>query len=627
MTIWIKEFSMQLLLWLLGFVDNVFLVFRAIAGIETVQTPESGSEGTTLSEYFLEMPGAQKAFAIVLIASVAICGVCTIVAVVKNFAGKNGETKTMTRTVGQSVSSVFVAVFLAAIMLGGIGVADALLGEIDRAMNAGETAPMSHSIINVAVGGGYEFDADNVQGLNVKDEDGNYTYVSYLYEFAVDADGEPKRYGAEHDEYEGYIIYLKADGQEYSTPKEIYTPLYDENGEPVLDESGRQKFAPNTARLTPKCSASGWREKPDGSGYYSTNDLDDNILDMKPRDILGDYNKAMFVFPTSWKYNGMITPDNFNTFVAFLCTVIVLVALIGATFGLVKRLFDIVLLFIALPGITATVPLDDGAKFKLWRETVISKVFLAYGIVLAVNVFTMVAPNLWKISVAPGTFTDTVLQVVLVCGGALTISGGQLLFARLLGTSAEESREIAQGARTLFGGAMTGLGVAKAAGRGLFGYRNANGQRVGGLIKSGASAVGTVGGGALNAVGGVIGGQAYRHSAFGRGVSATQRALKGFGQSSGWIGDGTLGGAVSGGMGTLGGKLGDSTLMHKTGTDRGLLGGAHKLGQTVGSKISPQYGTRLDAESYALKRADDIAAAFGVSPYDVKHVKNKPTND
>ena len=82
MTIWIKEFSMQLLIWLWGFVDNVFDVFRAISGIETVQTPGI-ADGVTLTDYFLGLKGVQKAFVVVLIASVAICGVCTIVAVVK----------------------------------------------------------------------------------------------------------------------------------------------------------------------------------------------------------------------------------------------------------------------------------------------------------------------------------------------------------------------------------------------------------------------------------------------------------------------------------------------------------------------------------------------------------------
>ena len=622
MTIWIKEFGMQLLIWLLGFVDNVFNVFRALAGVETVTTPETGEDGVTLTEYFLGLGAVQKAFVVVLIASVAICGVCTIVAVVKNVVGKNGETKSMARTVGQSVSTVFVSLALAGIMLGGIGVADGLLRTVDRSVNPGEPSPMSHNIINVSVGGGYEFDVDNVQELNKKDEDGNWTYISYLYEFAKEPDGKPKCYGSEQGDYAGCIIYLDQKGQEYAEPSGIYTALLDADGAPVLDENGRQAYTPILSALTPVRTTSGWLKQRDGT-YWSMTDLKDDIMSMTVRDIFGDYNKAMFVFPTSWQLNGMIAPDSFNMFVAYLCTIVVLVALIGATFGLVKRLFDLVILFIALPGIAATLPLDDGAKFKLWRETVISKVFLAFGTVLAVNVFCIVAPSLWDVTVGGG-FTDTILRVVLICGGALTISGGQILFARLLGTSAEESREMGQSARTLFGGAMTGLGMAKAAGRGLFGYRNANGQRVGGLIKGGASALGTVGFGAVNAVGGAIGGQAYRGSAAGYNVSKVQQALKGFSRSSGWFGGGgkdnpNLGYGLSAGAHKLGSKVSGSGLAQKIGLDRGLSG----VGTAIRQKVDTGYSTRLDAESYANARAADLAEAFGVSPYAVKHVKNK----
>lgn len=604
MTIWIKEFSMQLLIWLWGFVDNVFDVFRAISGIETVQTPGI-ADGVTLTDYFLGLKGVQKAFVVVLIASVAICGVCTIVAVVKNTVGKNGEGKTVTRTVGQSVSTLFVSLLLACVMLGGVVAADGLLRGIDNAMNAGATRPMSHNIINISVGGGYEFDADNVQGLNETDEEGNVVYVSYLYEFKKKPDGSPERYGAEHGEYEGYIIYLDKKGIDYS-PEKIYTPLLDKNGAPVLDDQGRQRYTPNLSELTPVRTDSGWRDKPDGSGTYSMTDLDNDIMSMTVKDLFGGTNKAMFVFPTSWKHDGMITPEHFNTFVAFLCTIVLLIALISATFGLVKRLFDLVLLFVTLPGIAATIPLDDGAKFKLWRETVISKVFLAFGTVLAVDVFTIVAPSLWEVSFVGG-FTDTVLRVVLICGGALTIPGGQLLLARLLGTSAEESREMGQSARTLFGGAMTGIGAAKAAGRGLFGYRNANGKRVGGLIKGGAGLAGTLGGGVTNTVGGMIGGQAYRGSKFGHGVSKVQQALRGFGGSSGWFGEGTLGGSIYGGAGRLGSAIG-GTRLGKT-FNNGIVGAIKTPIDNRHAAARANARSMLAQNNAALGQAYEAAAA------------------
>lgn len=618
-TIWIEQLGMKLLLWLLGFIDSVFAVFRAVAGMDSVTTPTSGTDGETLSSYFLNLDGVQWAFWVIIIASVAICGVCTIVAVVKNMIGKNVESKSHVRTIGQSLSTIFITLFMATFLVVGVTCADKLLGAIDKEINHGNTAPISHKIIDTSVSGGYELDIDDVQGFNRYDEDGNCVYKAYLYEIEYEdpETRKPKRY-TEIPNYEHCIVYLQADGNRFTDPSDIYKPRLDKDGNAMFDDDGVPVYDLDFGQLTLiRSKGNGWLYNIFKDEYYSADNLPDSMFDASVDRILGDYDWTIVPIPTGWEKNGMIDPESFNYFIAYLCAIVLLIALIGATFGLVKRLFDIVILFITLPGIVATIPLDDGAKFKLWRETVISKVFLAFGTVIAVNVFTIVAPQIWGINLSTaGVYVNMLLKAVLICGGALTISGGQLLFARLLGTSAEESREMGQSARTLMGGAMTGLGVAKAAGRGLFGYRNANGQRVGGLIKGGAGVVGSVAGGAVNALGGAIGGQAYRNSRVGRGVSATQQALKSFGGSSGWFGKdksdptgqtNTLGGAIASGAGKLGGKIAGSKAAQKTGLNNGIVG-------AIKSPIDHKHAAARDnARSMLTQSTAQLESAYGAA--------------
>ena len=583
MIIWIKEILMQILIWVLGFIDTIFNVFRSVAGLDTVATP-SGEQ--TISEYFLQLDGVQWAFWCVFIASIGICAVCTVVAVVKNIINaKGGEPKSHVRTLGQSLSTTVVALFMAMLLVVGIGCADQLLGAVDKSINHGEKSAMSHEIISISVTDGYVRDTNNVLGLNKRDDEtGEYTFVSYLYEYATDDGGKPKKqsqtgvttveYGTE------YIVF--SNGTSDIPFYDAYKPVI-ENDNIKYDDDGNEVYELDKRNLTPVKATGGWNIESgygDSATYYNKNSLPANMWDASVEDILGDDTWMIVPVPRDWKYDGMVAdPDGFNFIIAYICAIVLLIALISATFGLVKRLFDIVLLFIALPGIAATIPLDDGAKFKLWRETVISKVFLAFGTVLAVNLFSIVAPSIWAISIGTttGGFTDSVLRLVLICGGALTISGGQLLFARLLGTSAEESREMGQSARTLMGGAAAAWGAAKFGGRALFGTKNANGQRVGGLIKGGASAVGTLGGGAINAVGTAVGGQAYRNSKFGKGVTATKTALQGFGSSAGWLGGGSeqnpnLGYGISKGLGAAGNKFAGSSTGQKTGLANGIGG-------------------------------------------------------
>lgn len=627
MIIWLKELLMQILIWILGFIDTVFEVFRAVAGLDTVTTP-SGEQ--SISEYFMQLDGVQWAFWVVFIAAIGICAVCTVVAIVKNIINaKGGEPKSHVRTIGQSLSTTVVALFMAMLLVVGMGCADRLLGAIDNSINHGEKSIMSHEIIGISVADGYIRDTDNVLGLNKYDQDtGEATFVSYLYDYATE-DGKIKKIatstGIVTVEYgDEYIVYLDKNGQEigfYSA----YTLVHESNGDPKFDDDGNEVYELNREALVPINAVGGWNKKPsaDGTEYYTKDSLPSNMWNASVEGILGDDTWVIVPLPYDWKYDGMIaSPDDFNFIIAYICAIVLLIALIGATFGLVKRLFDIVLLFITLPGIAATIPLDDGAKFKLWRETVISKVFLAFGTVLAVNVFTIIAPSIWGISLGTeaGGFTNSVLRLVLICGGALTISGGQLLFARLLGTSAEESREMGQSARTLLGGATAALGGVKAAGRLAFGTRNANGQRVGGLIKGGASVAGTVGGGAVNAVGGMIGGQAYRSSKLGRGVSATQQALRGFGGSSGWFGHGkiseggTIGGSVGSGIGKLGGKFANSKAGQSSGLNNGIVGGIRTAAGTPGRHRREQTAQQMQGFGAAFKAADAEFTAKAQTP-------------
>lgn len=622
MTIWLEEIGMRVLLWLLGLVDSIFEVFGSVAGLEKLVGEQ------TLAEYVLGLPAVAKVFWTVFLAAIVICGVCAVIAIVKNTVISRGA-KRHARTVAQSVSALFVSLAMAAMLVFGVGAADALLREFNTAVNGNEATKISHNILDLSVNGGAViYDESNILGLNKYDDDGNAVYISPLYSFAIDEtpvssieELKPKYY----PEDSRAVVFLDNNNDPYDF-KRIYE----------IDPNTNELRIKDYGRLVPLTQNDGYYVNYATGEYYTKDDLRDDIWTETVTHVFGRY-KSVAGFPVEWiapsasaagnnwqKFTGfmaaatktgitsikdmftseywsdavsdtpgIINPENFNFLIAYLTTIIIAIALIGATLGLVKRVFDIVILFITLPGIAATIPLDDGAKFKLWRETVISKLFLAFGSVLAVNVFFIVAPSLWNASIyAASSFTNTVLKMALICGGALTISGGQLLLARLLGTSAEESREMGQSARTLMGGAMTGMGLAKAAGRGLFGYRNANGQRVGGLIKGGASLAGSVAGGALNAVGGAIGGQAYRQSKFGRGVSKTQQALRSFGGSSGWFGSGTLGGAVGNMLGNGASKI--------TGS-KGLYG----LGENFARAVRPSEQDKLaEAQSRYVQAAN-----------------------
>ncbi|MCD8372999.1 MAG: hypothetical protein LUD27_06850 [Clostridia bacterium] len=165
---------------------------------------------------------------------------------------------------------------------------------------------------------------------------------------------------------------------------------------------------------------------------FSAADFD--IDSVSVSDILGDYKTTLGIWPKSWKNNGMINPSSFYYFPSLIAGVALTIAMIIAVVNMAKRLFEIVYCYLVMPVAMSTLPLDDGARFKNWREMFVSKIILAFGTVLSVNVFTLLLPIITNMKISGmGSFGNALFLIALIIGGAMVIPAGQTMFARLFG--------------------------------------------------------------------------------------------------------------------------------------------------------------------------------------------------
>ena len=483
MEIAIKKLFAQLLFWLYEFLDSIFEMFQVLCGIQSVEYTENGETvERSIVEIFLQSSAVTKAFLLIFLVAIVVCAVSVIVSVVKNMINmKGGERKSHAKTVGQGFGSIIVTLVLGFIMIFGIWGSNQVLGQVYVATVGDSSLSVSNRLFAMSVSSSYQYNYSELREREVQatDENGNLLWdtadggtSNNKGDAILDDEGQPKK----HMVKEYYYDYLRDP----------------ETNEPLMLD--------------------GWCTSPDGKKYSAADIVfgktsvdevfgkhDENLLGLEKKD--GVYE----LYP-------MVELESFNMLTAYFVVIMLLVALIWSMLGLVKRIFDMVALFIMLPLISATIPLDDGARLKVWRETVVSKVVLAYGAVISVNVFMMIIPvieNLNFASIGWSTFGSNIFKMVMLIGGALSINGGQLLIARVMGTSAEESRELAQSARALMSGAMAAGGIAHSAKNAVFGGRNKYGRETQGilpLIGKGAGAV-------TNATGKLLGGQAYTQSA------------------------------------------------------------------------------------------------------------------
>lgn len=156
---------------------------------------------------------------------------------------------------------------------------------------------------------------------------------------------------------------------------------------------------------------------------------------------------------------------SFDFVIAIGALVITAKLLIYIVFGLMKRLFEVVVLFLVAPPIASLMPLDDGAALKKWREKFTAKVIAAYGPIVGINLFFVILPFLTQIKFFNMAFVDGIINVFFVIVGLLMVKDLISTLSELIG--AEDSAKAGEGLAGEVGSSLAKIGQVAAAPAGL----------------------------------------------------------------------------------------------------------------------------------------------------------------
>ena len=209
------------------------------------------------------------------------------------------------------------------------------------------------------------------------------------------------------------------------------------------------------------------------SGYYAYIGNEDEREEIELKFVTGelDYNDASVV-SQYYKIRSL------DFFVGILGGLVILVMFVMSAITFIQRIFDIVFLYIISPISIATIPTDDGVRFKQWKEMMIGKVLGAYGIILAMNLFFIIIPQVQQITFFENSFKNGIVQILFLIGGAFAVTKANIVVANLTGSSAGSSET-----RELIANMRTGKNITRAVGATALG--------VGGAILGGKSFVST----------------------------------------------------------------------------------------------------------------------------------------
>ena len=122
-----------------------------------------------------------------------------------------------------------------------------------------------------------------------------------------------------------------------------------------------------------------------------------------------------------------------NYIVGIVGSIFMLVMFVLSSLTFIQRIFDVVFLYIISPISISTIPLDDGGKFKIWKDMFISKLLSAYGVILVMNLFFLIIPQIYNIEFFDNTFQDGLVHILFLIGGSFAVSKASRVVYSLCG--------------------------------------------------------------------------------------------------------------------------------------------------------------------------------------------------
>lgn len=161
--------------------------------------------------------------------------------------------------------------------------------------------------------------------------------------------------------------------------------------------------------------------------------------------------------------------NSMNYVIALLGSLVILFTFVLSSLTFVQRIFDIILLYLISPISTSTIPLDEGARFKRWKDLLIAKILSAYGIILVMNLFFLIIPQVYQIDFFGDKFHNGIVYILFLIGGSFAVTKAARLIGQLTGGdqggrdlvsviySVRTGMAMAKGAASFAGGLATGF--------------------------------------------------------------------------------------------------------------------------------------------------------------------------
>ena len=402
-------------------------MLRKVAGLDTYYIDGQGKTGdialnfiTTIFDKNPRFPAIKNAFWALMIFAVLLLILVTIVTVIrqeyspaKDDKGKNDKSN----IIKKSFKSLFMFLIVPVSCIFGLMLGDIILGTLDKITAGGDTNTAILEVKDIS---------SKIEGtVNAKGE------LTYTY-YDIFGYGEPATtttfssmmfktasYSANRARNDKNFANKVISGQ--LTNFGIFN--YAETGEDcaqLIDDA----FAYNIKLVDNNSNVIilGDMEGLAGEGPFFT------LKEGQKIENLSKFNVSLvWYFYDLWQFNFLI---------GFAFVIIGTKLLCSIVLGLMKRIIELVTLFVVSPPIIATMPLDSGKSFGNWKKSFLSKALGVFGAVIGMNLIFLVLPYVQNIDFFGDDrlfLINYIIQLIFVLVGISVVDGFIEMISKLFG--------------------------------------------------------------------------------------------------------------------------------------------------------------------------------------------------
>ena len=356
--------------------------------------------------------------------------ITTFVAVLRSeYSATDSKSASKGRIIGRAFKAIASFAIVPIVCFFGVFMANVILQALDTITTGSSSSQLSYTYETPGEGGGNTTSISSLFDPK-KTSSGVNTYISYNFWGDEGGNNVPTT----STPISGLIFKAAA----YKANRIRYHDLFRANlSNPNVSAGVFNNFGTDyeqAADLLDECFANAYELRTEAS-LTSSPFEDDYMFPFGGDNFIGNHVDTIKVFDKNnvqdvWYFYDLW---QFDFILGIAAVVVCAKLLVYLVFGLMKRIFELVVLFLIAAPIASIMPIDDGEALKKWRQKFVSKVLSAYAPIVGLNLFFVILPIVTSIKYFNIALLDAIVNMFFTIVGLIMVKDLIQTLSELIG--------------------------------------------------------------------------------------------------------------------------------------------------------------------------------------------------